>query len=384
MALVRTTPARYLSCTLNMRTRSLEVALFALPLWCLACGNDPGPAGEAAGGANSGAGSKLADAAGTSSALAGSNGVSGSGGVVAQGGSAVAGTASNAGGGGQGTIGGSDTGSGGAAGNASTGGAAAGSNAGGQGSTDRAAFFGASRCAAAQVQLCEDFESGSLNTSIWKVEGDTPVVDSLQAARGTKALHIKKNGSGSSKIRETKTFPEAGGKYWGRAFFYFNSLPQNVGLTYSHYTFIAGEGTGVAGEVRLGGVMRARFGQPPKNYFAVGTDNRSSNGTGDWANADNDPPDSPKTIPEKQWLCIEWLHDSGADQTRVFWDGVEHPSLGTTPQVVHGGKMPGNLFYLPDFTSVWLGWDEYQATNQTFELWIDEIAVDDKQVGCTR
>ncbi len=368
---------------MNLRRRSLDVALFTVPLWCLACGNDTGPVGEAAGGAASGAGSMLADAAGTGSALAGSSGADGSGGVVGQGGSAVAGTGSNAGGGGQGTSGGSDTGSGGTAGGAPAGGAG-GSNGGGQGSTDRTAFFGASRCASAQVQLCEDFESGSINTAIWKVEGDTPVVDSLQAARGTKALHIKKNGSGNSKIRETKTFPEAGGKYWGRAFFYFNSLPQNAGLTYSHYTFVAGEGTGVAGEVRLGGVMRGRFGQPPKNYFAVGTDNRSANGTGDWANADNDPPDSPKTIPEKQWLCIEWLHDSGADQTRVFWDGVEHPSLGTTPQVVHGGKMPGNLFYLPDFTSVWLGWDEYQATTQTFELWIDEIAIDDKQIGCTR
>ncbi len=75
-------------------------------------------------------------------------------------------------------------------------------------STDRAKFFGDSRCADAGVQLCEDFESGMIDPA-WTVNGTKPVVDTMQHARGTHALHITQNGNGLSYIKETMTFPEA-------------------------------------------------------------------------------------------------------------------------------------------------------------------------------
>src|SRR5215471_19286350 len=43
----------------------------------------------------------------------------------------------------------------------------AGSDGGRDYSSDKSKFFGASRCAQANVQLCEDFESGALDTSTW-------------------------------------------------------------------------------------------------------------------------------------------------------------------------------------------------------------------------
>src|ERR1700729_3630577 len=85
-------------------------------------------------------------------------------------------------------------------------------------SSDRAAFFGPSRCADAHLQLCEDFESGALDPTLWTVTGTPPVVDTLQAARGTHALHITVTGKGASYIDETKTFPAANDTYYGRAF----------------------------------------------------------------------------------------------------------------------------------------------------------------------
>src|SRR5450432_2571520 len=56
-------------------------------------------------------------------------------------------------------------------------------------STNRNAFFGESRCASANVLLCEDFESGAIDKGTWKVTG-APVIDGLQKARGSHALHI--------------------------------------------------------------------------------------------------------------------------------------------------------------------------------------------------
>jgi hypothetical protein len=247
-------------------------------------------------------------------------------------------------------------------------------------SPNRAAFFGQSRCAAAHVQLCEDFESGALDPATWQVSGDAPVVDTLQAARGTHALHITKAGNGLSYITETKTFPEPNDTYFGRAFVYFASLPAPAtGFSYAHWTFVATWGTGVTGEIRLSGQM-----QNGANLFGVGTDSLTDPaGTGDWTNPDQDPGPNgtPTPVPLGQWLCIEWMHDGAHNQTRFWWDAVEHPSLATTPTTPHQGNA-GVPFTLPQFTSLWLGWQEYQATSEPFEMWLDEIAIDGARIGC--
>jgi hypothetical protein len=236
-------------------------------------------------------------------------------------------------------------------------------------------FFGASRCAQANVQLCEDFESGKLDTMTWSVVGTMPVVDGVQAARSSKALHITKTDNGASYIKETKTFPEPNNTYWGRMFVWFKALPTTASMNYAHWTFIAASGTKVSGEIRLSGQL-----QNGKNLFGVGTDNRVDDaGTGDWTNSDKDPNNMPLAVPTDSWLCIEWMHKGDTNDTRFYWDAIEHPSLHTTSSM-HGGNM--NPYILPQFTNVWLGWDEYQPSTEPFEMWIDEIAIDHDRIGC--
>jgi hypothetical protein len=240
-------------------------------------------------------------------------------------------------------------------------------------STDRNAFFGASRCAGAGLKLCEDFESGTLDTATWTKVGAAPVIDGLQHARGTKALHIAINGNGPSFIRETKTFPATNNAYWGRMFVWFETLPA-APMTYSHWTFAAATGTNVPGEIRLSGQL-----QNGKNLFGVGTDNQTASGTGDWTNSDKDPMNAPLAVPTKKWLCIEWSHKGDTNETRFFWDAVEHPSLATTSTKHGGNAMP---YVLPQFNALWVGWQEYQASAQKFEMWVDEIAIDGQRIGC--
>jgi hypothetical protein len=243
-------------------------------------------------------------------------------------------------------------------------------------STDRNKFFGPSRCAAAQVQLCEDFESGKLDTATWTVLGGVqPVIDGLQAARGSKALHVTVTGNGQSMIRETKTFPEPNNTYWGRAFVYFGSLPTAPGMTYSHWTFAYADGTMVSGQIRLSGQL-----SNGRNLFGVGTDNRvDPMGTGDWTNSDNDPAGNPKPVPTGSWVCIEWLHKGDTNETRFFWDATEHPSLYTS-STMHGGNT--NPYILPQFRAFAIGWQEYQPSTEKFEMWVDEIAIDHARIGC--
>jgi len=238
--------------------------------------------------------------------------------------------------------------------------------------TNRTDFFGPSRCAAAGVDLCEDFESGAIDKGIWEITGN-PTVDGTQAARGQKALHVLIDGNGAEYIREKKTFPEPNDTYWGRIFVYFATLP-DAPMTYAHWTFIAASGTGVDGEIRVSGQL-----QNGENAFGVGTDNRSQpTGTGDWTTSDKDPGDKP--VPLNRWLCVEWMHSGSIDETRLFVDGVEHPSLHTTP--TQSGSTTGQPYLLPDFTNVWVGWQEYQPSTETFELWIDEVAIDGARIGC--
>jgi hypothetical protein len=242
-------------------------------------------------------------------------------------------------------------------------------------STDRGKFFGASRCADAHVLLCEDFESGSLDTSTWSVVGDTPVVDTVQHARGTHALHITKSGNGASYIKETKTFPVANDTYYGRMFVYFNKLPTTASMNYAHWTFAAASGTGASGEIRLSGQL-----QNGKNLFGVGTDTGGDmSGSGDWTNSDDDPPGSPKAVPTGSWLCIEWMHKGDTSDTSFWWDATHHPSLDTS-LTMHGGN--ANPYTLPMFTNVWVGWQEYQTSTEDFEMWVDEIAIDTARIGC--
>ncbi|MEP7051106.1 MAG: hypothetical protein ABJB12_12175 [Pseudomonadota bacterium] len=350
-------------------SRAAPVCLLTLGL--CACSNTGG--GGRAGG-SAGSGGSAAGASGAAGMLAGGGGSGpASAGSGAQAGSGAGGVAALGGEGGAAVVG--AAGSGGAAGTAG------GLSAGGAGSrdlsTDRALFQGPSRCAQANVQLCEDFESGTLDTATWTPLGSKPVIDGVQKMRGTKALHLTISGNGQTAIRESKTFPALNNTYYGRVFVYFGSLPTPNGLSYSHWSIIAATGTKVGGEIRVSGQM-----QDGVNLWGVGTDSTASGaGTGDWTNADADPNGAPLAIPIGQWLCLEWLHKGDTNETRFWWDGVEHPSLYTQPSTPHLGNAE-QPYILPQFQQVWLGWQEYQSTSQKFELWLDEIAIDKARIGC--
>lgn len=347
-------------------------------LTVVACGNDAGSGGAVG---TSGAGGAVAGSG---------NPVGASGGSVAQGGAASGGSAVNGGAGMSGGGGAAGASAGGSAGasTAGSGGASAGSGGGGgrDYSTNREAFFGESRCAAAKLQFCEDFESGTLDAATWKT-GGKPMIDELQHARGKKALHISQDGNGGQNIKTSKPFPAMNGRYWGRAFVYLNAMPHFSqdpdSLSYSHWTILAATGAIVDGEVRIGGQLQKRYQNAnPLNFWGVGTDNRNqAEGSGDWTNADDDPKGAAKPVTEKQWSCLEWMGDYMTDETKFFLDGVEHPSLATTPTTKHGGNAD-KPFLLPEFNAIWFGWAEYQPTTQKFELWYDEIAIDPERIGC--
>jgi hypothetical protein len=252
--------------------------------------------------------------------------------------------------------------------------AGAGSAAGSAGSGTQA-FLGASRCTSS-LSLCDGFEGAALDKSVWQTKFTAPTLDNTRAARGNQSLHFSTSATGAAGIEVSKLFPTANNNYYGRLFVYFDALPTSP--QWAHWTIIGAKGSGVAGEIRVGGQFDGKT-----NRFGVGSDGGP---TGDWTNLDADAFGGSTQIREDQWLCVEWQHDGATDQSRFYLDGVEHPSLGTTRDVKHGGNA-STKYDLPDITAVWVGFWNYDqgktVTPNHFDVWIDEVAFDEERIGCT-
>jgi hypothetical protein len=319
-----------------------RLALLSAFVACASSGNGPGGGGRGGGTAGDRAGGSGAGSmAGTGGASGGTGGTSvGAGGASGGTGGASSGGAGSGGGSGQGASAAGASGAGGGAGNAF-------------------GISGPTRCDST-LPLCESFESG-LDGTLWKTTkgGDATVtVDDVHAARGTKALHVKTVAGGGSNfayIKETKTFPATNNVLYGRMFVWF----EDPLTTDGHFSLAEGAGTGTPAVIRFGGQFKA---------FGVGTDSGSS---GDWTDSDKT-----RLVPTKTWICAELQFDGPTNTFHVWWDDMERPMLTTGPSK-HAS------FTMPTFNSLWFGWWMYNLAEPQ-EIWIDEIAVDYKPIGCTK
>jgi hypothetical protein len=224
------------------------------------------------------------------------------------------------------------------------------------GGTGGFGFSGPSRCATAGVLLCESFENG-LDTATWTAMtgvDETIGVDDSRAFRGSKSLHVKvANAAHLASISETKTFPIANNVLYARMFLWFDTFTTGV-----HFT--------IAEAPQPGGGSYARFGGQG-GKFGVGTDHGAS---GDWLQQDTAP------VPTKRWTCVEFAFRGDTNEFQVWLDDVDRPAL-------HVGRTQYPKFTLPAFSSLWFGWQTY-SNQAPGELWIDEIAIDSKPIGCSR
>jgi hypothetical protein len=189
--------------------------------------------------------------------------------------------------------------------------------------------------------------------------GDALVtVDDVHAARGTKALHVSTAAGGSKNfgsITEKLTFPAPNNTLYGRMFVWFDDPLTTDG----HFTLAEGAGTGTAAVIRFGGQYKV---------FGVGTDGGDS---GDWTDKDS------KIIPTKTWICAEFEFKGDTHEFFAWWDDTERTALHRGPSDNHAG------FTMPQFNSLWFGFWMYNLAEPQ-DLWIDEIAVDGKPIGCSR
>jgi hypothetical protein len=202
--------------------------------------------------------------------------------------------------------------------------------------------------------LCEDFETGHLNTATWmsSTQEATVVVDSMHAHSGTYALHVHATADGGANgtITETKTFPAAAAHFFGRAMVWMDDPSPN-----NHAAYIAASDASQNNTYTLGSQYHT--------FLALSYAGNNEDGSDHSATA----------VPTGGWACYEWEFD-GANGSANYWiNGQDLTDIDRT------------TWAMASFASLDIGLTLFgsDAPNPpSFDLWYDDIVIATARVGC--
>jgi hypothetical protein len=208
--------------------------------------------------------------------------------------------------------------------------------------------------------FCEDFERGVIDTATWNVQtsgGQTVVVQSTTVAHGKYAAQFHANPNIESyDFIITKNAPAAlQGHHFGRA--YFNVSPKPP-VEHTEFLF-----AGTAGFPKLKYLEVAGIGAAWQLTFVDLVTNVESYASGG-------------TLPDAQWICLEWEFNDTPDQATVFVDGAQ--SYART-SITSGGQTTG---LVGGFAAFGFGYYAWHPATYAFDVYYDDIVLDVKRVGC--
>jgi hypothetical protein len=340
-----------------MRKRNVSCWLMASFLWF---------------GCSSGGQQGSSGAPGTSGAAAtrGGAGTTGSAGATGVAGTGLAGTTGAAGAGGSS----GSAGTTGAAGTIVDAGEDASADAGREAGADGAGDARPS-CTTQGTELCEDFESGALDSKIWGMhvsKGTSVSVDGEHVHGGSKALHVKMvaGGQGTAQITDAVTFPAKNNMFYTRAYFYFSpDLPADD-MGGFHMAYLLATGNNDLGFVEAGlGSAGNKQWLGYSEYYGAGPDVHAHGAT-----FTEFGPDSPTMIVPQRWVCMELMQGGDATTTRrrIWIDGKELPEQVSN----YSDRKP------PQFSLMAIGVLQYHPTPLLTDVWVDDIRVSSARIGC--
>ncbi len=217
-----------------------------------------------------------------------------------------------------------------------------------------------------RFHFCDSFEQGDDGASPpgWSKNANV-VLGTTHVARGKKALRVRNGGINPANfVTRAMTIPAGASTIYGRLFLRFESRPQSMSLV--HWTATEVRGSGGPSLRALGGISQAAFSGRNNLMFNIDP------GGGERSVEDAFP--RPGLV-DKEWQCLEFMLTRGAkDEAQIFWNGERRPKL------YYDGSW-GARFKFPTFEQLALGFATYQNAG-SFEVWIDELAIDDERVGC--
>ena len=232
-------------------------------------------------------------------------------------------------------------------------------------------YGGTSRCAQANTVICDGFEAQSPgdqpDSGLWHVvtnPGNTIEVSNTRAARGSQSLHIHSPVTGSigATIRTSRGFPAPSNTIYGRLFLYLDAAQAPGG----HNTVVRASGAASNGSnlIQFG----AMFHNYVANWGGPGADNGGYSQT---------------AFPVKKWVCLEWAHKGDEAELNVWADGASIFVM-TNNWVQGNQRLQGPKIA---YNELDIGWEVYEhfdddLNSGTYEVYIDEIAVDYQRIGC--
>jgi hypothetical protein len=220
-------------------------------------------------------------------------------------------------------------------------------------------------CAAHSYALCEDFESGTVGqlpagwTQLAGWGQGTVAVATDSAHSGTHALKSTTMNPGQPRAETSlSSLGALKGTHWGRVFYKVGTPAPNAMSSgaYYHVTFV---GLRASNESRV--VDTVESPQGTVQYLYNLPDDSCCNGSGYNYTYDGN------------WHCAEWWVDHSTNAYRFFVDSTEVTSIGFT----------GNTnAQLADFSSLALGSIYYVNATGELDVWLDDLALNDTQIGC--
>jgi hypothetical protein len=243
----------------------------------------------------------------------------------------------------------------------------------------------------ANALFCDDFEEdvvGQFPGAPWQNQtgstGATIQVDGMQAFSGTKAVHVHAppnaayrrgyfsliQGQGGSTI-----FPAVSNLMFGRAMMWLDATP-NADV---HWTVIQAEGRAADGT--------------HDTYYRYG--GQHQNGAGLMASYETNMnvktdcyTHSAMTIPTGAWTCMEWRFSTQTNEMQLWINGNEITDLHVVDRPTDrsagcaGNDTGGEWIAPPNFTTLHLGWENYQTSTNDRNLWVDDVVVSTERIGC--
>jgi len=307
---------------------------------------------------------------GSSPGTGGSN--TGRGGAQSGTGGAQSGTGGGVGTGGSPGTGGQVVSTGGAAGHGN-GGAGGSGGGGGRGTATGGAGGGvAGGCAGKSYKLCGDFESstaGAVPTGWTSFQGYNGKIGATDQAVATDAAHsgskaLKSIAASQGTARVQKALSSLGAtasKHWGRLFYKVQS-PSAVDPSHVlHTTFVSMMGG--SAENRIVDTVETQNAHTHQWLFNTPDDACCTSSSYDWTFDD-------------AWHCAEWYVDLTTKSYRFFSDSKEVTQLAFSNR--SASQIPSS------YDKIILGATYYQTDTLSgpFTMWIDDLAIDDAQIGC--
>ncbi len=232
-------------------------------------------------------------------------------------------------------------------------------------------------CVTGGTELCDGFESGSINTKIWGMKatsGTSLAVDSVHVHSGSYALHVKvvAGQSNTAQLTDTVTFPATNNLFYTRAFFYFSpDLPADM-MGGFHMAYLLATGNNTLGyvEAGLGSAGNKQY-LGYSEYYGDGP-----NVTQHGPTFTEFGPDSSKQVVPMTWICLELMQGgdstTGTTSRRVWVNDTE-----LTEQVSdYSGRPP------PTFAMMSIGVLQYHMSPILTDIWVDDVRVSSDRIGC--